>query len=133
MSDARPTDAATRPDAPASPLPPPQDKVVVPKHVLGDLSANVERWKNRARSVSRKRDRWRLRAVAAEATLAARMEAVTLTDAEKAALRDILDQWVWEGFTTPPYTDEQYSLFEKVGLTEHRVYDVRRPVGEWKP
>lgn len=41
-------------------------------------------------------------------------------------LRTIVEMWVSEGFTTPPYTDLQYDIFEKLGVTGGD-YDVRRP------
>ena len=43
-------------------------------------------------------------------------------------LRGMVEEWVSEGFTTPPYTDAQYDIFEALGFTEPIAgYDVRRP------
>jgi hypothetical protein len=47
------------------------------------------------------------------------------------ALRDIVEAWIGEGFTTPPYTDEQYDAFEALGIRGQPCptasYDVTRP------
>lgn len=45
-------------------------------------------------------------------------------------LREMVAQWIDEGFTTPPYTDEQYDIFEALDLFENPglcSYDIRRP------
>jgi hypothetical protein len=43
--------------------------------------------------------------------------------------RDVVITWVDEGFTTPPYPEEYYDLFEFLGITNEDVtqYDVARP------
>lgn len=45
------------------------------------------------------------------------------------ALRGIVSQWIGEGFTTPPYSDEHYDIFEALKLDEDipHSYDTRRP------
>jgi hypothetical protein len=54
-----------------------------------------------------------------------------LTEDQGAALRAIVDEWIGEGFTTPPYTAAQYDIFEALDLAhaEHVgvSYDTRRP------
>lgn len=41
-------------------------------------------------------------------------------------LREMVADWVAEGFTTPPYEPVQYDIFEKLGVTS-RAYDIKRP------
>jgi hypothetical protein len=46
------------------------------------------------------------------------------------ALREIVAEWIGEGFTTPPYAPEQYAIFEALRLdnSDHVAgYDIRRP------
>ena len=48
-------------------------------------------------------------------------------------LREMIGEWIDEGFTTPPYTSEQYDIFEALGIFEPiglAQYDVRRPSDE---
>jgi hypothetical protein len=55
---------------------------------------------------------------------------LALDEAELAALRDIVYSFINEGFDHPPYTPEQYTIFEKVGIDpddEMLQYDIRRP------
>ena len=35
------------------------------------------------------------------------------------ALREIVGDWLLEGFTTPPYTPEQYAIFEALEMEEY--------------
>lgn len=49
------------------------------------------------------------------------------TDKQTAALARIVEQWVDEGFTSPPYyTDEQYDIFEMLEI-ESTQYNIARP------
>lgn len=55
-----------------------------------------------------------------------------LTLEQLGTLRDMVEDWVSEGFTTPSYTDAQYDIFEVLGLVKDRAdggYDTRRPGG----
>ncbi len=49
----------------------------------------------------------------------------------KERLRQIVMQWVGEGFTTPPYDDTTYEVFESLGIDNSSFpfpsYDVERP------
>lgn len=49
-----------------------------------------------------------------------------LSDTARQALRRMVEDWIGEGFTCPPYTDAQYEAFEWLGITDNPVYDVRR-------
>jgi hypothetical protein len=58
-------------------------------------------------------------------------------DTQVEALREIVTDWISEGFTTPPYKDAYYDIFEKLRITNEKrpsggyelpvSYDVRRP------
>lgn len=53
-----------------------------------------------------------------------------LNDEQREALVVMVEGWIGEGFTTPPYTAAQYDIFEGLGLQndEGRLYDIdRRP------
>jgi len=51
-----------------------------------------------------------------------------LNDKQREALADIVAEWIGEGFTTPPYTSEQYDIFEGLGLVgDSWLYEIRRP------
>ena len=51
-----------------------------------------------------------------------------LTPKQRETLIDIVADWISEGFTTPPYTDDHYDIFEWLNLGyEHTDYDIRRP------
>lgn len=39
-----------------------------------------------------------------------------MTEEQREALREIVSDWISEGFTTPPYTEAQYDLFESLEL-----------------
>lgn len=55
-------------------------------------------------------------------------ESTILTPEQRDALREIVGDWIAEGFTTPPYTDAQYDLFEALRLDPAGFsYDIRRP------
>lgn len=55
------------------------------------------------------------------------VEKPNFTPAEFQELRNIVRDWISEGFTTPPYSDEQYGIFEKLELPKNRDYDIMRP------
>jgi hypothetical protein len=62
----------------------------------------------------------------------AEREAFEFTGPEVALLRVMVEEWIDEGFTTPPYTSEHYAIFEKLGITNETrtnlaIYDVDRP------
>ena len=46
-------------------------------------------------------------------------------DEEIAALRDMIHDWIGEGFTTPPYKPAIASVIEKLGLSDvvRKMYD----------
>lgn len=55
-----------------------------------------------------------------------------LTEDQRTALREIVDEWIADGFTTPPYTAAQYDIFEALDLAKdvhggRLSYDTRRP------
>jgi len=53
-----------------------------------------------------------------------------LSDEHKTTLRGFVEAWINEGFTTPPYTDVQYDIFEWLALDPEDPfisYDIRRP------
>jgi hypothetical protein len=52
---------------------------------------------------------------------------VDLTPEHLEELARIVEAWISEGFTAPPYSEVQYDLFEWLGVTSV-YYDVRRPV-----
>jgi len=52
---------------------------------------------------------------------------LTLTPAEVETVRRMVQAWIGEGFTTPPYKPEVYDVFEKLGIYESFPYDVKRP------
>jgi len=56
---------------------------------------------------------------------------VKFTDEERSWLIGIVVDWINDGFTTPPYNDEVYSIFEKLGIHNDvpfpLQYDVERP------
>lgn len=51
-----------------------------------------------------------------------------LTPERREALREIVADWISEGFTTPPYDDVQYDIFEALGLSDDGPggYNTRR-------
>jgi len=51
----------------------------------------------------------------------------TVTDEHYAALQRIVGDWIGEGFTTPPYEDAYYDIFEWLGLVRNdpHGYDTR--------
>lgn len=49
-----------------------------------------------------------------------------LTPGQREVLRAMLSDWVGEGFTTPPYSEAQYDIFEALGV-ESAFYDTKRP------
>ena len=57
------------------------------------------------------------------------------TEEELDDIRNIIMAWINDGFTIPPYSDTEYSIFEKLNITEDAVksegyylqYDVSRP------
>jgi len=53
------------------------------------------------------------------------------TEEETRWLQALIIDWINEGFTTPPYHEIEYSLFEKLGINNdiehHLFYDVERP------
>jgi hypothetical protein len=53
------------------------------------------------------------------------------TPDELEALTSMVSDWIGDGFATPPYTDAQYAIFEKLGLNRAEapgwIYDTRRP------
>jgi hypothetical protein len=57
------------------------------------------------------------------------MKNLELTDEQFRELRSIVQSWIAEGFTTAPYSGEQYDIFEILGLTNKdvRSYDIQRP------
>ena len=57
------------------------------------------------------------------------MRETKLTAKEREFVCCVLAEWVNEGFTTPPYPSEFYSIADKVGLTQSDawVYDISRP------
>ena len=54
---------------------------------------------------------------------------LVLDDETLDALRGIVEEWISEGFTTPPYRPEVYDLFDLLGLDpdRRRQYDIRKP------
>ena len=54
-----------------------------------------------------------------------------LTVEQEAALKRIVGDWIGEGFTTPPYGDAYYDIFEALDLDRNRKwsYDTRRRGG----
>jgi hypothetical protein len=52
-----------------------------------------------------------------------------LSTEQREALRDIVADWISEGFTGPPYDDAQYDIFEALDLAadDPHGYDTRRP------
>lgn len=54
-----------------------------------------------------------------------------LTTEQLRALKRIVGDWIGEGFTTPPYEDPYYDIFEALELDEAPdktgCYDTRRP------
>jgi len=48
---------------------------------------------------------------------------------ELEVLAGIVTEWLADGFTTPPYDDEVYSIIEKLNIHNDSVwdYDLRRP------
>jgi len=50
-----------------------------------------------------------------------------LTAEQRAALIRIVSDWIGEGFTTPPYGDAYYDIFEWLGLAQNdpHGYDTR--------
>lgn len=54
---------------------------------------------------------------------------MNFTDKQVEALKRIVSDWISEGFTTPPYGDAYYDIFEKLGEAEDNPfsYDTRRP------
>lgn len=62
------------------------------------------------------------------------MERVTcFTTDEAAELRGMVEEWISEGFTTPPYTAEQYAIFARLGIAENYNYDLTPPAPNDKP
>lgn len=57
------------------------------------------------------------------------LPSVTFSPEEAAALREIVIDWINEGFIGgPPYGAEQYAIFERLGVPDGAVvYDIRRP------
>lgn len=49
-----------------------------------------------------------------------------LTGPQRRALREMLEEWVGDGFVVPPYSDAQYDIFEALGV-QSSVYDTKRP------
>jgi hypothetical protein len=50
------------------------------------------------------------------------------TKRESQVLAGMVEQRIGEGFTTPPYTPEQYAIFQKLGIkSKDQVYDIERP------
>ena len=60
---------------------------------------------------------------------------VTFEGAQVDALRAMVQEWINEGFDSPPYTAAQYDVFEALGLDRNvrrytdnnNDYDTRRP------
>lgn len=62
---------------------------------------------------------------------------MTFDEAEIVALREMVRDWIGEGFTTPPYSPAQYAIFEKMSITNEKdpnggyelsvSYDIQRP------
>jgi hypothetical protein len=51
-----------------------------------------------------------------------------LTPEQLEALKSIVEEWINDGFTIPPYADEVYDIFEGLDLVATGPYDIRRPV-----
>lgn len=51
-----------------------------------------------------------------------------LTPDQREVLRAMISDWVGEGFTTPPYSEAQYDIFEAL-YVESAIYDIKRPDG----
>lgn len=55
---------------------------------------------------------------------------LTFTGEQVERLREMIEEWICEGFTTPPYTSVTYDIFEALGLdrgpTPWGSYDTRR-------
>ena len=51
------------------------------------------------------------------------------TDKQIETLRQIVIDWINEGFTSPPYSPEQLEIFRTLGITnkDSFMYDVERP------
>lgn len=61
---------------------------------------------------------------------AAALGAAILTKDQLVVLRDIVADWIGEGFTTPPYSETHYDIFDILDLENmHKGggYDIRRP------
>ena len=67
------------------------------------------------------------------------MRTLSLSDDQYDALRDMVLDWINEGFTTPPYKGVEYDLFEILGInnengpsygdgTPRTFYDLNRPL-----
>jgi hypothetical protein len=50
-----------------------------------------------------------------------------LTLEQREALKRIVEDWINEGFTTPPYEDAYYDIFEALDV-QQGTYDTRRPL-----
>lgn len=60
-------------------------------------------------------------------------KSVTFSGDELQELIGIVCSFINEGFSVPPYTDEEYAIFEKLGITNempYLQYNVERPIKE---
>lgn len=72
------------------------------------------------------------RATSAGLALVRHSAGLHFDSAERDALVVIVENWISEGFASEPYSDEQYSIFEKLGIDNSGIAgisgcDVERP------
>jgi hypothetical protein len=51
---------------------------------------------------------------------------IEFTDEEEKQIKIIVEDWINDGFLTPPYEEVLYDIFEKLEV-EALFYDIKRP------